>query len=305
MTVAGTILVFDSEEASRRRMVEALEADRYEVLATGSEPEAIELCAELDFDVGVVEVTGDSLAWVEIRARLKGKSRFVPVILLARDPSMVAQTSHLRASDGLLKKPIDLDELKANVHAQYRAKLSFDRLVGSDRGALLADVNGLTGTFNRQFLSQRLTEELRRARTLKQPLAVVVIDLDDFRDVNDRFGFNIGDEILKQVADLLRTTVRSIDTVCRYGGQEFVAILPHSDGIGATIAADRLRRAIEASTFETTGGTSLGPIRITASVGVAGCDAGAADPSELLATAAEAAAIAKQDGKNRVVLGGR
>jgi len=157
-------------------------------------------------------------------------------------------------------------------------------------------VDGLTGLANRRQCEESLATELARAERLGGPIALVFADLDDFKSVNDRYGHPAGDAVLRELAEVLRENVREIDTAGRWGGEEFLVLLPGTDAAGAARLAERLRTALEARTMLTPDGTAL---RITASFGVA-AQPPAAGASELVRAADGALYEAKRAGKNRV-----
>jgi diguanylate cyclase (GGDEF)-like protein len=154
-----------------------------------------------------------------------------------------------------------------------------------------ARVDALTGLSNRRALEESLGAEISRAERFGQPLALVLLDLDRFKQTNDSYGHAGGDLVLRAVSRLLWKTARQGDTVARFGGEEFVAVLPQTNLDGARRFAERLRRAIEAR--------SVGEIRTTASFGVAAYVVGD-DVASLLAAADEALYLAKERGRNRV-----
>ena len=108
----------------------------------------------------------------------------------------------------------------------------------------LSRTDGLTGLFNRSHWQNCLDAEFARSRRLNTPVALLMVDLDHFKSINDRFGHAAGDEVLRRAAALLRANLRCVDVVGRYGGEEFAVILPHTDGAAAQVVAERLRRAL-------------------------------------------------------------
>ena len=157
-------------------------------------------------------------------------------------------------------------------------------------------VDGLTGLANRRACEETLRAEAARAQRFAAPLAIVITDLDDFKEVNDRFGHQAGDAVLRDFARLLRESLRDIDVAARWGGEEFLLVLPGADTDGAAHVAERVRRALEQRVIPAVAGE---PIRITASFGVAAYPD--ADSATALFAAADAALYtAKRTGKNRV-----
>ena len=160
-------------------------------------------------------------------------------------------------------------------------------------------VDGLTGLPNRRQCEETLGAELARAERYPGPLSVVVADLDDFKDVNDRFGHQAGDVVLREFAALLQENLRDIDLAGRWGGEEFLLLLPGTDLEGAAHVAERVRRALEQRTLLSVDGEA---IPVTASFGVAAYpQAGSA--AALFAAADAALYEAKRRGKNRVSAG--
>ena len=160
-----------------------------------------------------------------------------------------------------------------------------------------ANTDGLTELPNRRHFEEALETEISRAERFDGSLALILADLDDFKQVNDRYGHQAGDDVLRTFADILRTTVREIDLPARYGGEEFAVLLPQTDLEGAHQLAERLRRALAARPMSTHPG---GLVAVTASFGVAAFP-DAPTPAALFASADEALYRAKRAGKNCVV----
>jgi diguanylate cyclase (GGDEF)-like protein len=160
-------------------------------------------------------------------------------------------------------------------------------------------VDGLTGLANRRSCEETLASELARAERFPGPLALIVADLDDFKDVNDRFGHQAGDGVLREFAALLSESVRDIDLACRWGGEEFLLVLPGTDLDGAAHVAERVRQALQGRVVLSVDGE---PISVTASFGVAAYP-DCRTASELFAAADGALYEAKRTGKNRVSTG--
>ena len=160
-----------------------------------------------------------------------------------------------------------------------------------------ATVDPLTELFNRRYFHQRLEEEFQRARRYDLPLSLLLLDLDEFKSVNDRYGHVAGDSVLRSVADVLRRTVRAFDVCCRYGGEEFVVLLPGGDRSNALATAHRIREAIEMLRIPLRLGHP--PVGITVSIGAMTLREG--DTVEALIAEADAALYAaKRGGKNQV-----
>jgi diguanylate cyclase (GGDEF)-like protein len=182
----------------------------------------------------------------------------------------------------------------------YAAALSRPLLRGLNRVASVAEqamIDPLTGVSNRRGFERALEVELARSERRGHPLALVVVDLDDFKQVNDRHGHGVGDDVLVSLAERLRDAVRSADTVARMGGEEFALLLPETTLAGAVTVAERARAAFEAAGISLKSGDRL---TVTASFGAADYPA-SGDRTALLREADKALYTAKRLGKNRVV----
>jgi diguanylate cyclase (GGDEF)-like protein len=157
--------------------------------------------------------------------------------------------------------------------------------------------DGLTGVFNRRYLDHRLGMELERFRRYARPLSLLLLDIDLFKKVNDRFGHPCGDAVLKAVAGGLTAAVRKADLVARYGGEEFCCVLPETDLTGARVVAEKVREAVAAQEIEWEGQ----PVPVTISVGVAEAGPETSSAAELVARADARLYEAKRAGRNRVV----
>lgn len=162
--------------------------------------------------------------------------------------------------------------------------------------------DALTGLHNYRFFTETLPDEIRRADRYNLPLSLLMIDVDDFKPYNDACGHAAGNEVLVEIAGLIRSSVRRIDVAARYGGEEFTVVLPSTPKTGARLVAERIREAVERATFP--GEERLPRGRITVSIGLATWPADARDLGEFLRRADRAMYDAKSNGKNQVALWG-
>jgi diguanylate cyclase (GGDEF)-like protein/putative nucleotidyltransferase with HDIG domain/PAS domain S-box-containing protein len=184
-------------------------------------------------------------------------------------------------------------------HAQLRKVL--DRLRDSRRVVrqqnqelkMLATRDPLTGCFNRRTLFAEFEKLWEASTQFQKPLSCVLVDVDHFKSINDRFGHQVGDEVLKQVAETLRQTARKSDIVCRYGGEEFCVLLPDVDLLDAALAGERFRKALAAK--------QMCEAPVTASFGVSSWSLGAKNPQEMMDQSDKALYAAKRTGRNKVV----
>jgi len=178
--------------------------------------------------------------------------------------------------------------------------LALDSAIRLERAQSAALTDPLTGVYNRRFLEARLAEELRRASAVGYPTSLLFIDIDRFKWVNDTFGHDVGDQLLRDVARVLGAQLRAVDVVARFGGDEFVVILPESDRAGAILVATRLQEALASSALE---GLPEG-CSITVTIGAATSPEDGTRPSELMVSADSAMLRGKRSGRNRIEMFG-
>ena len=227
------------------------------------------------------------------------RTRFVPIILLAEEgeDDRIVRGLELGINDYLIR-PIDRQELKARLRTQVRRKRYNDHLRLSVTQTIeMAVTDGLTGLHNRRYLDSHLQTLFDRAVARRRPLSLMITDIDRFKSVNDTYGHDGGDEVLREFARRLRKNVRGIDLACRYGGEEFVVVMPDTESEIAEKVAERVRAEIADTAF------SIGEQRVTVTVsaGVSSLKKGVDTVAELLKRADVALYEAKSGGRNRVV----
>ncbi len=164
----------------------------------------------------------------------------------------------------------------------------------------LAFTDYLTGLKTRGYFEQQLELEIKRSERKKTPLALIMVDIDFFKQLNDRYGHHAGDQVLRDLSSILLREMREVDTAARYGGEEFVIILPETGGPGARLVAERLRRGVESAKFFA--GSPDAEERLTISLGIAVWDTDAHFRRDLIEFADAALYAAKNTGRNRVML---
>ncbi len=237
---------------------------------------------------------------VEICRRIRSANRepYVYILLLtARTESQDLIEGMNAGADDYLTKPFNAHELRVRLHAGRRI-LDLQEELLKAREALRdqATHDGLTGLLNRTSILEKLDDELSRATRAGTPVSVLMADLDRFKSINDTFGHLAGDAVLREAAHRLKSAARRYDSVGRYGGEEFLIVLPGCDATQAAVQAERMRDALGATPFS----TPSQPVVVTVSLGVASSSEGA---SETLVRQADTALYwAKADGRNRIAL---
>ncbi len=291
------ILIVDDDKAQcthLSRIVKRWEAVPFVAQTT---QDALRLYREMAPDIVVMDVLMPQLDGYKLARIFKADGKYVPIILLTALEDLDSKRRGLAAGgDEFLSKPVNVLELKIRVSSMLRIRRLTNELEDANRQLqTMASVDPLTQLANRRVLDERLEQEFARAVRHRHPLACLMIDVDHFKRVNDTHGHVVGDRVLTHVAAAIRTTIRKTDLAGRYGGEEFLVLVPETPATGAQVLAERLRRAIAAS--------SEGDLpRVTVSVGIATTEGEVASSAELLRRADEALYAAKEGGRDRVVV---
>ena len=236
----------------------------------------------------------------QLRARPESRAAGIVLVVPEGDQVMAARGLDLGAGDHLFE-PLDPAELIARIKGQLRRKQMSDRLRNSVSDSLrLAALDPLTGLFNRRYASRHLERIKARARRDGKGFALMMLDIDNFKQVNDRFGHAAGDRVLKEFAQRVQANLRGVDLVSRIGGEEFLVAMPDTSKAEARAASERLRRVIEATPFPCPG--SVGGLPVTVSIGVTLGQPDSPAMEELIRQADRALYSAKARGRNTVTL---
>jgi len=200
------------------------------------------------------------------------------------------------ADNFITKKPIGKNDLRMLIMLANQAGLAVENSQLFEKTVIRAHTDSLTDLWNHGYFQHLLGVEIERAKSTDQPLSLIMLDIDDFKIYNDRLGHQAGDKILKNLANLLKNQSRKMDHTCRYGGEEFTIILPHTDKKEAFFIAERLRESIEKYYFNHE--EILPQQKLTVSLGIASFPIDGSTPSEIIANSDKALYQAKHKGKN-------
>lgn len=301
-----SILIIDDSTAARDELRRALEAaGRYEQVLSardGIEGLRVLLAEPVDAvicDLEMPGLDGEKLLAAQ-RARSGGEEMPFLFLTAQRDPERMARLLRAGACD-IVQKPFYAAELLARLDLHLRLRrLQAELREKNATLARLSTTDPVTGLRNRRYATEFLALEVLRAVRYHTPLAVLLLDLDHFKRVNDTHGHRVGDAVLQVVADTLRATLRSTDVAGRYGGEEFLVVLPQTERAGAVALAERVRAAIEETAIDV-GGPA--PVSVTVSIGVAALDERTGSAEQLVELADAALYAAKDAGRNRVADG--
>ena len=310
------ILIVDDHEDNVDLLRARLEAWGYRTDSANDGDVALQSIEANPPDLVLLDVMMPTIDGTEVARRVKENRSlpFIPIIMQTALDATEHKVKGLNAgADDYITKPIEFAELGARVRSMLRIKRLQEEL--ERKSGELADANrqleeanrkllhmsqtdGLTGLRNRRYIEERLDEMFEHSRRLHEPLACLLCDLDKFKSVNDTHGHQVGDAVLRQFARILEGEAREIDKVGRYGGEEFIVLLPGTPLDSALTFAERVRKAVEDHTFVFEGGT----LKRTASFGVSGWPHPAISHCEsLIKTADDALYVAKETGRNKVV----
>ncbi len=317
----GHILVADDSLTVRMLLQESLEAEGYQVTLQPDGESCIGYLEKADCwpDLVLLDLIMPGVDGIEVLGWIKSCSEgaFLPVILLTSLGDVDDRVRGLDCgADDYMAKPFEPEELLARVRAQFRIKKLQDELASQNKAlratneekaalldelaaknkqlALMASTDALTNVANRRAIQETLDKELSRAIRYKEPLSVAMVDVDLFKAINDTHGHLFGDRVIRVVADLLSGVVRNVDSVGRYGGEEYLLILPDTGAKGAMSLTERI--CLESAALE------IGDegCRVTLSIGVAEWEEGINTWEALVSRADQALYQAKNTGRNRV-----
>ena len=298
----GHIVLVEAADFLAEKLIGYLGDAGHTVTRVTTGAEALAAAQDRDTDLFIVALRLGAEDGLRLCSQLRSHelTRHVPILLMLDDGELqeLAKGLDLGVTDYLIR-PIDRNELRARVRTQVRRRRYHDRLRNMlETSVSLAYVDGLTGVYNRRYMNAHLDRKIMEIGEGGRPVSVVMLDIDHFKRVNDTYGHASGDDVLKELASRIRESIRDFDLLVRYGGEEFVLIMPHTAADIAVSVAERLRGCLADRPFEVSG--SAAPLPVTASFGVATTS----DPNEtaesLLDRADQALYQAKANGRNQV-----
>jgi two-component system cell cycle response regulator len=299
---AAKVLLVESFAPAAQRMTTILAADQDTVEVAANSADAAQMAAKGSYDLVITGLQIGQEDGLRLCSNLRSadETRQVPILLIVDEFEMprLVKGLDIGVSDYLMK-PIDANELLARVRIQVRRRRYQDRLrTNYERSLSMALTDVLTGVYNRRYALRHMEGLMKRVADTGKALSVLVCDLDRFKSVNDTYGHAAGDEVLKQFAQRATQSMRNIDMVARFGGEEFVILLPDTEGDNALTAAERLCKKVGSIPMDVTEAPD-GKLTVTVSIGVASTTL--AMPGEELIKLADAALYrAKEGGRNQV-----
>jgi len=303
------ILVVDDSRTQLDWLVAVLQREGYDVRSANNGREALVQVRTDPPDLVLLDKILPDMDGLEVLRHIKGRpgQAFMPVIVLSVRGDVESKVAGLRiGADDFMAKPFAEQEIVARCAAMLRIKALQDQLRAAQSKLEEQSItDGLTGLKNRRLFDERLTEEFGRAQRYADPVSLIMIDLDHFKQVNDRYGHQMGDLVLREAAATIRASIRDPDICARYGGEEFAVILPKTHVAGAMAVAERIWRELGKRIYHQTiteGGRGVpADVRITASIGLAFFPAPEITSAELLVKFTDEALYqAKRSGRNTI-----
>jgi len=301
------ILFVEDSKTQAKAIKDFLLRMGYEVIWVEDGKSAINIAKSQSLDIILLDlilpdINGDEVCrWLKLNQSTRG----VPIIMLTVKSSIPDKVTGLEAgADDYVPKPFDEIELNARIYACLRTKALQDELRQKNRQLeellekveLLAITDPLTELYNRRRFETALENEFKRTQRYKSPLACLMLDIDYFKKINDEYGHQVGDSVLQEIAKIIKKTFREIDIAARWGGEEFVVLLPQTQQDAAIQSASRILEKISNHRF-----LRIPDKKITVSIGIASVPNSSVDTGEKLVNASDLAMYeAKKKGRNRI-----
>jgi two-component system cell cycle response regulator len=295
------LMVVDDDEVQAKQVIAKL-SETYQVDAVSDPEQALEKATAGDYGAILISTMLSGSDGLRLASQIKSQeeTRNVPLLVLVDedDKAIMFKALEMGIND-YLTVPVDKNEMLARVKMQIRRKRYQEALKSHYQQSIsMALTDGLTGLYNRHYLNTHLANMVKQAQQNNKNLAVMMMDMDHFKQVNDTHGHDAGDMVLKQLAGLIMGAARSTDLAARFGGEEFVVLMPETDPQSAIGAANRLRDIVEKTPFNiNVDGTT---IQKTVSIGVSSLHPDGDSMEGLLKRADEALYVAKNSGRNQV-----
>lgn len=300
-TTGGSILIIDTDLRHAERIKQYLTPEHDVDILTQPADAVFQVTGE-HYELALVAMALTDFDPLRVCSQIRTleHTRNLPIILVAdeADKPRVVRALDLGVND-FISRPVERNELAARVRTQIRRQRYATELRQSVNNTMaMAVTDDMTGLYNRRYFDRHLGVMLGKAQSQDRDMALMILDIDHFKSVNDTYGHDIGDAVLREFASRLKRNIRGVDLACRFGGEEFVVLMPDTDYAQAELVAERVRQSIADRVFEVNAGR---PLSITVSAGVTLNDNNSDSPESLIKRADVALYRAKREGRNRVV----
>lgn len=300
---SNPFLLLVTDDYGTKHLLKPLLEHSYVIVEAASQDEVLEILSHRLINYIIIEKPVQNNLGIEICREIRKHKRYgyIPILLIIdENDGALAQKALLAGITNFLPKPLTHESVScALLVAKHYSSTIQEMTTFSHKLKKIAEHDELTNLYNRYILFDQGKKEIAKAQRSNLPLSLLMIDIDRFKSVNDQYGHLIGDEILAKFAALISKTQRSYDLTVRFGGEEFVILLPNTSAEQSAIVAEKIRRNINEHTFIASNGA---PIHLSVSIGVTSFNHENNTLEELLEEADEALYVAKLQGRNRVYL---
>ncbi len=300
-TAGGAVLIIDTDGRHAER-IKSYITPEHDVDILTNPADAVFQVTGKQYELALVSMALTDFDPLRVCSQMRTleHTRNLPLILIAEDADKpkVVRALDLGVND-FISRPVERHELAARVRTQIRRhRYAMELRQSVNNTMALAVTDDMTGLYNRRYFDRHLGVMLGKAQTLKRDMALMILDIDHFKAVNDTHGHDIGDAVIREFAARLKRNIRGIDLACRFGGEEFVVLMPDTDIRQAEAVAERVRQSISDRVFDV---GAPRPLVVTVSAGVTLNESLVDSPESLIKRADVALYRAKREGRNRVV----
>lgn len=293
------ILVVDDEDNFRSTLKDFLAAHNHQILEAGNGVQALEVIEREEVDLVISDMRLPKMDGITFTHKVKERRQDIPVIVMTAYASIESAVEAMKAgASDFITKPFKFAHILFIIERAMETKQLREMAVKSEYYKQLSNLDGMTSLYNYRFFKEMLRHEVDRHTRYNRSLSLLMIDIDDFKQVNDTYGHLVGDQVLKQIAELLKKSIRSHDLVARYGGEEFAVILPETMEEEAIKVGKRIVSTIADYKFNLIEGKSSENLSVT--VGLASFPKDALDAEQLVENSDQALYKGKNSGKNQV-----
>ncbi len=294
------VFVVDDEPGTCETLADILKCDGYEVTTANSGNEALEILSGDSFDVLITDLVMENIDGITLTKIIRERGFDFPIIVMSGFGTIERAVESIKAGAWeFINKPFNSEHITMILRKVLETKRLRELAQESEYYKTLSFTDPMTGLANYRSLMETLKNELYRSKRYDHSLSFLIIDIDDFKICNDTWGHLTGDRVLKEVAGIIRKSIRGYDFAARYGGEEFAVVLTETKGDEALFAAERIRRSIFNYKFNTNDGASI-DTPISVSIGVSSFPDNGATEKELIEAADKALYRSKREGKNQV-----
>ncbi len=295
------ILVVDDEDNFRSTLKDFLAAHNHHILEAGNGIQGLEVIEKEEVDLVISDMRLPKMDGITFTHKVKERRQDIPVIVMTAYASIESAVEAMKAgASDFITKPFKFAHILFIIERVMETKQLREMAVKSEYYKQLSNLDGMTSLYNYRFFKEMLKHEVDRHTRYNRSLTLLMIDIDDFKKINDSYGHLVGDQVLKQIADLLKKSIRSHDLVARYGGEEFAVILPETMEEEAIKVGERIVTTIREYQFNLIEGSPAESLSVT--VGLASFPKDAEEVEQLVENSDQALYKGKNGGKNQVFI---